>query len=99
MLGGLELIARNRIEAALERGELSGLPGEGKRQCFDDERLIPEEQRMLYRILKNSGCVPEAVELRRRIARLEAELRAKDSSDRRDLARLAALRTRLEARG
>lgn len=74
----LTQIAEKRIEEARDRGELDGLPGSGRPLCFDDEPLVPEHQRMAYRILKNSGYLPpelemhkEAVELALQIARTE----------------------------
>lgn len=53
-----ESIAEQRIQEALVRGELDGLPGEGQPLDLDDDRLVPEELRMVYRVLKNSGYVP-----------------------------------------
>lgn len=81
MLRALELIARQRIEAAIERGELSNLEGEGKPQNFDDERHIPEEHRMAYRMLKGAGFAPPGVHLRKRIAALEALLEERHRRD------------------
>ncbi len=57
-----ELIAEKRIAEAIERGELDDLPGEGRTLVLDDDRLVPEELRMAYRILKNAGYVPQEVE-------------------------------------
>lgn len=74
----LTQIAEKRIEEARDRGDLDNLPGSGQPLSFDDEPLVPEHQRMAYRILKNSGYLPpelemhkEAVELALQIARTE----------------------------
>ena len=51
----LEIIAERRIEDAVARGELQGLPGEGLPLDLDDEDpLLPYELRLAKRILKNA---------------------------------------------
>jgi hypothetical protein len=55
----LEIIAERRIEEAVARGELQGLPGEGRPLDLDDEDpLMPYELRMAKRILKNADLSP-----------------------------------------
>jgi hypothetical protein len=66
-----EAIAEKRIAEALERGELSGLPGEGRPLELDDDALVPEELRLACRILKNAGFVPPEVEQIRSIRELQ----------------------------
>ncbi|MDW8469649.1 MAG: DUF1992 domain-containing protein [Burkholderiales bacterium] len=50
----LEWIAERRIEEAVARGELQGLPGEGRPLDLDEDPLVPEEMRMAKRILRNA---------------------------------------------
>ena len=51
-----EFIVDRRIEEAAARGELRGLPGEGRPlDLGDEDPLAPPEMRMAKRILKNSG--------------------------------------------
>lgn len=69
-----EAIAEQRIRDALARGEFDNLPGAGKPLQLDDDSMIPEDQRLAYRILKNAGYVPEEVENRREIASLQRVL-------------------------
>ena len=69
-----ESIAEQRIREAMVRGELEGLPGEGQPLDLDDDRLVPEELRMVYRILKNSGYVPPEVQTLKDIAELERRI-------------------------
>lgn len=69
-----ESIAEQRIQEALVRGELDGLPGEGQPLDLDDDRLVPEELRMVYRVLKNSGYVPPEVQTLKDIAELERRI-------------------------
>jgi hypothetical protein len=95
----LELIAERKIVEALERGELSNLPGEGRPLVLDDDALVPEELRAAYRILKNAGYVPPEVEASHR----DRAARESHSSGRRRLGgaskavrKLALLRTKIE---
>jgi hypothetical protein len=67
-------IAEQRIKEAIARGELKGLPGEGQPLDLDDDKLVPHELRMAYRILKNSGYVPPEVQTLKDIAELEREI-------------------------
>ena len=48
------IIGENRIAEAVARGELQGLPGEGRPLDFDDDPLAPPEARMAKRILRNA---------------------------------------------
>jgi hypothetical protein len=67
----LDKLAERRIAEAIERGELSGLPGEGLPLALDDDPLVPAELRTAYRLLKNAGYVPPEVECLREIGELE----------------------------
>lgn len=67
----LDEIAEARINEAIQRGELDRLPGAGQPLKLDDDRHIPEELRAAYRIMKNAGCVPPELELRREISQVE----------------------------
>ncbi len=60
-----------RIGEAIERGELDDLPGAGKPLVLDDDRHVPEELRVGYRILKNAGCIPHELELRKELHNVE----------------------------
>lgn len=54
-MNAVEIIAENRIAEAVSRGELQGLPGEGRPLDLDDEDpLAPPEVRMAKRILRNA---------------------------------------------
>ena len=55
----LEIIAERRIDEAVARGELQGLPGEGRPLDLDDEDpLLPYELRLAKRILKMGDMAP-----------------------------------------
>ena len=90
----LDFLAEQKIAEAVSRGELEGLPGEGRPLELDDDKLIPEDLRLAYRILKNAGFVPPEVEALNEIADLE-RLVTKDSKA---AHKLALLKTRIETR-
>lgn len=93
-------LAERRIEEAITRGELDDLPGAGRPLELDDDRLVPEELRVAYRILKNAGYVPPEVETLSEIGELERFI-ARDDHDVmahvRAAKKLALLRTRIES--
>ena len=99
----LDFIAEQKIVDAIARGELSNLPGAGRPLELDDDRLVPEDLRMAYRILKNAGFVPPQVECLAEIGELERMLETAPEGQARATAlrKLQVLRMRLEqtARG
>ena len=97
---GLDALVEARIERAIERGELAGLPGQGRPIALDDDTCVAPELRLAHRILKNAGYVPEEVELRREITSLAALIDATEGAERaRAIARRDWLRARLALRG
>jgi len=71
----LDAIAEQRIREAQERGEFDGLPGAGAPLVLDDDALVPEELRAVYRVLKNAGFLPPELEVHREIREIEQLLR------------------------
>ncbi len=71
-----EIIAEERIRAAIERGEFDNLPGAGQPLRLDDDAMVPPELRMAYKILRNAGCLPPELELRKEIITLRDLVRA-----------------------
>ncbi|MCB1824006.1 MAG: DUF1992 domain-containing protein [Candidatus Competibacteraceae bacterium] len=94
----IDQIAEARIHEAIERGELSGLPGEGRPLRLDDDSAIPEELRAAYRLLKNAGFLPPELQLRKELREAEQLLQQLPDSERsRARARLELLQLRLAA--
>ena len=56
----------------MENGEFDNLEGMGKPIAFEDETMIPEDLRMVYRILKNAGCIPPELDLRNELVNMSA---------------------------
>lgn len=96
----LDHIAEARIQEAIDRGDLRGLPGEGKPLHLEDDSAIPEELRAAYRLLKNAGFLPPELQLLREVREAEHLLQQLPDSDRsraRARARLELLQLRLAA--
>lgn len=95
----IDELAEQRIQQAVDNGELDNLAGHGRPLDLDDDSLVPEELRMAHRILKNAGYAPPAVIDRKSIEALSAELeRTEDDTERRRIVgRMNCLQARLEA--
>jgi hypothetical protein len=96
----LDQLAEARIEEAIEAGAFDALPGAGRPLDLDDDRLVPEELRAAYRVLKRAGFVPPEIEARKEISSLVSLIAALDDGPerRRALAKLAFIQARLDAR-
>ena len=70
------LIAEEKIREAMARGEFDNLSGAGKPLALEDDSMVPEDLRVSYKILKNAGCLPPELELRREIVTLKGLLSA-----------------------
>ncbi|MBL0714138.1 MAG: DUF1992 domain-containing protein [Desulfosarcina sp.] len=72
MFDGFQKIIEERIRVAQRKGLFDNLEGSGKplpRDVIGD--TVPEDLRLVYRILKNADCVPPEVELKHEIGRTE----------------------------
>jgi len=98
-MGLLDTVVEQRIAQAIAEGAFDDLPGAGKPLDLDDDRMVPEDLRVAYRILRNAGYIPPEIEERREIADLAALMRhaTDDAARRRAAARLALLCAKLEA--
>lgn len=81
----LHLVAERKIREAIERGEFDNLEGRGKPLRLDDDSAIPEDLRLAYKILKNAGCLPPELELKREIHQMEELLAAMEDEQERYL--------------
>ena len=101
MLSIIQQIAERKILQAMEEGTLADL-SRWKNKPLPQEDLshIPEDLRMAYRLLKNSGFVPEEVALHREIVQVEQLLATcTDGREKiKQLKRISCLRTKLECR-
>ena len=91
-------LAERKIREALEDGAFKDLQGKGKPLQLTDDSGVPAELRMAYKILKNANCLPEELELRKEMLRLEDLLRCCEEEGQRRIHRekLTLARLRLE---
>jgi hypothetical protein len=68
----LALLAEEKIREAMARGEFDNLPGAGKPLEIEDDSMVPEDVRVAYKILKNAGCLPPELEIRKEIVTLKS---------------------------
>ena len=78
-----ERVAEQRLRQAIAEGWLDDLPNRGERIDFEEYLRTPEEVRLTYSVLKSANCLPEEVELRNEIARLERTLASAATDDER----------------
>lgn len=71
MIPGLERIVEERIRVSQKKGDFDNLPGAGKPLEFEDDRHVPEELRLPFKILKNADCLPPEIEIKKEIERTE----------------------------
>lgn len=65
------IMAEERIRQSIQNGDFENLPGKGKPLELEDLSGVPEDLRMGYKILKNAGMVPEEVQLKKDMLKLE----------------------------
>ncbi|UCG77698.1 MAG: DUF1992 domain-containing protein [Nitrospirota bacterium] len=65
-------LAERRITESIEKGELDSLEGAGEPLKLDEDSFVPEELRLSYKVLRNSGFIPPELELRNEIISLRA---------------------------
>ncbi|GAA5785616.1 DnaJ family domain-containing protein [Chitiniphilus shinanonensis] len=71
----LNELAERRIAEARDAGELDNLPGSGRPLPAEDiDPLVPEHQRMAYRVLKNAGYLPPELQLHAEAVELALQL-------------------------
>ena len=71
MIRALQKIAEQRIAKAIEDGTLKTDGWKNRPLPFNDDAFVPEDLKMAYKILKNSGYVPPEIETRKEIQKLE----------------------------
>jgi len=71
MLQALHRIAEQRIARAIEEGTLKTDGWKNRPLPLDTDSFVPDDLKMAYKILKNSGYVPPEIEIRKEIQKLE----------------------------
>ena len=71
MLSAIQIIAERKISEAIREGKLEAGEWKGKPLPIEDDRFIPPDLRMAYKILKNAGYLPPEIEAKKEIQKLE----------------------------
>jgi hypothetical protein len=64
-------IVEKKIRRAKEEGLFDDLPGRGEPLSIEDDSHIPEDLRLVHKILKNADCLPPEIQLRKEIRQME----------------------------
>lgn len=75
------IVSEERIKKAHEEGEFENLPGIGKPLPKDDMAGVPEDLRMAYKMMKNSGFTEEENLLKQEMLTIENLLQKCDNDD------------------
>jgi Domain of unknown function (DUF1992) len=67
----LSFIAEQKIAQAMQERDLNSPKWKNKPLPLDDDRFVPDDLKMAYKILKNSGYLPPEIEDRKEVKRLE----------------------------
>lgn len=70
-MDSLAFIAEQRIAEAMREKDLNSPKWKNKPLPLEDDRFVPEDLKMAYKILKNSGYLPPEIEERKEIKKLE----------------------------
>lgn len=70
-MDSLAFIAEQKILKAMEEGDLNSPQWKNKPLPLDDDHLVPEDLKIAYKLLKNSGYLPPELEERKEIKRIE----------------------------
>ena len=68
---GFEKIIEERIKEAQQKGEFDDLPGRGAPIVLEDDSHVPEDLRLVYKVLKNADCLPPELALKKEIRQME----------------------------
>jgi len=70
-MNSIAFIAEQKIQEAIKNGDLNIERWKNRPLPMEDDRLIPDDLKMAYKILKNSGYLPPEIEERKEVKRLE----------------------------
>ena len=96
-------LAEQAILKAQRRGEFENLKGQGQPLDLESDPFMPEHLRMVYKMLKNAGYVPEEIQAQREIRSLIECLEQETDESRKmrqiQKVNLLLLKAKLENRG
>lgn len=95
----LAFIAEQKIAQAMREKDLVSPKWKNKPLPIEDDRFVPEELKMAYKILKNGGYLPPEIEERKEVKRLEDLIaKTEDEHERvKQMKKLSVLLMKVEA--
>ncbi|MEN8257824.1 MAG: DnaJ family domain-containing protein [Thermodesulfobacteriota bacterium] len=95
------IIAERRINQAISEGSLTFEQWKDKPLALDDDSFVPADLQMAYKILKNSGYVPQEILDRKEVQRLEELIASSEDEHVRlqQMRKLNVLLMKMESRG
>ncbi|MFG6149823.1 DnaJ family domain-containing protein [Halobacillus sp. B23F22_1] len=73
-------LIEEKIKQSIQQGDFDNLPGKGKPLPKDELAYVPDDMRNSYRILKNANMLPEEMQLKKEIVKLEELLAESEDS-------------------
>ena len=80
-MDSIAFIAEQKILKAMEERDLNSPQWKNKPLPLEDDHLVPEDLKIAYKILKNSGYLPPEVEERKEIKRIEDLIASTEDED------------------
>lgn len=99
-MNSIAFIAEQKIQEAIKNGDLNIERWKNRPLPMEDDRLIPDDLKMAYKILKNSGYLPPEIEERKEVKRLEELIAATEDEHVRlkQMKKLSVLLMKIDAR-
>jgi hypothetical protein len=99
-MDSLAFIAEQKIVEAMRERDLNSPKWKNKPLPLEDDRFVPDDLKMAYKILKNSGYLPPEIEERKEVKKLEDLIsRTEDEHERlRQMKKLNVLLMKVDAR-
>jgi hypothetical protein len=96
----LAFIAEQKIVEAMRERDLNSPKWKNKPLPLEDDRFVPDDLKMAYKILKNSGYLPPEIEERKEVKKLEDLIsRTEDEHERlKQMKKLNVLLMKIDAR-
>lgn len=96
----LAMIAEQKIAEAMKKTDFNSPKWKNKPLPLDDDRFVPEDLKMAYKVLKNSGYLPPEIEERKEIKRVEDLIaKTEDEHERlKQMKKLSVLLMKVEAK-
>jgi hypothetical protein len=96
----LAFIAEQKIVEAMRERDLNSPKWKNKPLPLDEDRFVPDDLKMAYKILKNSGYLPPEIEERKEVKKLEDLItRTEDEHERlKQMKKLNVLLMKVDAR-